>query len=98
MHNKSVDRYYRIDVMPCADAPWAPTSPGTALRWAWRIVDESGQIQAIGSSNLPEQEVRNLAAAAVTRLKNYHAGKPPKINPTLKRKGSSKTNVSTLKD
>ncbi len=96
MQAKIANQNYRIDVLPYADAPWAPTAPGTPLRWAWRVVDEAGQPQMVGSSNLSEQKVRDLAAAAVTRLRSLNAGKPAKINPTLKRKGSSNSNPDPL--
>ncbi len=95
MRNNPTDRHYRIDVRPYAESPWAPTAPGMPLRWAWRIVDKTGQPPMVGSYNLSEQKMRDLAAGAVTRLKGFNAGNPAKINSTLKRKGKSKTNVDT---
>lgn len=93
MQTKIADPKYRIEVLPYAEAPWAPTVPGTPLRWAWRIADESGRPQMVGSSNLSEQQVRDLTEAAVVRLKNYESGKPRKINPTLKQKRTSHSTV-----
>lgn len=90
---KFSEKQYRVDILPYAEAPWAPRAPGTALRWAWRIVDGVGDPQMCGSSNLPEDELRQLTEAAVIRLKKYETGKPPKVNPTLKRKGSVRATV-----
>ncbi len=98
MTTKFPERQYRVDILPYAEASWAPSTPGTALRWAWRIVDETGHAQMSGSSNLSEQALRDLTEAAVIRLRKYETGKPPKINPTLKRKGSARATVELTID
>ncbi len=92
MPHKPADRHFRIEILPYAEAPWAPTAQGTSLRWAWRIVDESGQSQMVGSSSLSEQEVRLLVESAITRVKGYGTGKPAKTTLTLKQKAKSNLN------
>lgn len=95
MRPKIVDRQYSIEVLPYADAPWAPTAPGMSLRWAWRIVDETGGSQMVSSSSLSEQEVRRVAEAALIRMRKLDTGQPPKINPTLNRRSRTRATHGT---
>ncbi len=95
MPTKLSDRNYRIEVLPYAEAPWAPTAQGTALRWAWRLVDDTGRSQMVGSSSKSEYEVRSLAEAALIRMRKLDIGQPPKINPTLNRRSRTRVTNGT---
>ncbi|MHB8697720.1 MAG: hypothetical protein ACYC9J_06735 [Sulfuricaulis sp.] len=91
MLTKIADRNYRIEVLPYSEAPWAPSAQGTALRWAWRIVDDMGRSLMVGSSSKSEQEeVRRLAESALIRMIKLDTGKPTKINPTLNRRSRTR--------
>lgn len=80
MQSSITEGLYQIDIVPYAEAPWAPVAPGASLRWAYRIVDAAGQPKMVGSSNDSEQKVREFARAAVTRLKLLNNGKPSRAN------------------
>ncbi|MHB8727405.1 MAG: hypothetical protein ACYC9K_00010 [Sulfuricaulis sp.] len=90
MKTNTADRKYRIEVLPYAQAPWAPMAQGTALRWAWRIVDETGRSRMVGSSNKSNHEVRGLAEAALIRMGKLNVGQPVKLNPILNRKSRNR--------
>lgn len=86
MQTTITEEPYRIDILPFAEAMWAPRAAGTSLRWAWRIIDAVGNAKMVGSSNDPEQKVREFAIAAVTRLKLLNNGKPSRTNVLMRRK------------
>ncbi len=59
--------HYRTEVMPYAEAPWAPHLPGCAFRWAWRVLNPDGSMHVTGVSNGSAQDARVQAENAASR-------------------------------
>ena len=57
----------RTEVVPYAEAPWAPHLPGFSFRWAWRVVNPDGSVHVTGVSNGSAEEARAQAENAATR-------------------------------
>lgn len=55
-----------IEVMPSADAPWAPS---TATPWVWRVLNGQNTTSGIGRT---EKEARARAEAIQRKMKNFY--------------------------
>ncbi|MHB8697698.1 MAG: hypothetical protein ACYC9J_06625 [Sulfuricaulis sp.] len=58
---------YRTEVVPYAEATWAPHLPGCRFRWAWRVLNPDGSLHLTGVSNGSAEEARAQAENAAHR-------------------------------
>jgi hypothetical protein len=58
---------YRTEVVPYAEAPWAPHMPGYEFRWAWRVLNPDGSVHATGVSNGSVENARAQADTVADR-------------------------------
>ncbi len=58
---------YRTEVVPYAEAPWAPHIPGCGFRWAWRVLNPDGSVHVTGVSNGSAEEARAQAENTADR-------------------------------
>lgn len=59
--------HYRTEVVPYAEAPWAPHLPGSCFRWAWRVLNPDGSVHVTGVSNGSAEEASAQAENAAYR-------------------------------
>lgn len=77
-----------IEILPYAEAPWAPKSHGCNFTWAWRIRKDSVN-NVTGTCSGPRRYAMQMARRAAARMKHIVVGegKPREfvISPWIRR-------------
>ncbi len=87
--------HYRTEVVPYAEAPWAPHLPGCDFCWAWRVLNPDGSVHVTGVSNGSAAEAQVQAEnAAYRRFANNHGVLIPRTTIIKKSRARTVTRAS----